>query len=122
MALNQHFHQLVVPVQNVFVFDVRAMLEVLIGVTMKSISVNFVSDEMVEDVPNVVAPMQKKFVKSRSQKIHGQTSSEFNVEDVEVVVDEGESSIHGNREISIEYYGQGFEKNVVIETQGKTSF
>lgn len=77
---------------------------------------------MIEDVPNVVAPMQKKLAKSRSQEVHGQTSSEFNVKDVEIVVNEGESSIYGNRKISIEYNGEGLEKNVVIETQGKSAF
>lgn len=51
--------------------------------------VDLIGDEMVEDVSDCMRPVQEEFEEDEAQQVHGETPPELDVEQREVVVNEG---------------------------------
>lgn len=72
-----------------------------------------------ENKANTMTPVQEESEELFAQKIHRDIFSELNVEEAEVIIEKCENSTDSHRKVNIQDNGQGIEKEMIVETNGK---
>lgn len=94
LALHEQ-HQLIISSQYV-VIGYRELIEPPSLLIFMRLRVDLVGDEMVEDISDCMRPVQEELEEYKAKQVHGKASTELNVEESKVIVDEGQSRAYSH--------------------------